>query len=1465
MLIGNSGNDTLTGDASDNWLAGGSGSDVLSGGGGNDFLVIDSQDIQANLSGGTGFDVVQVVGRLGVNINLAAVQVEGVVGGAGDDVFIAGGNSNSFIRGGDGEDFIAGGSADDALSGEAGNDTIDGGYGDDVIRGHEGRDVLIGNQGEDYLSGGDDADWLYGKQGDDLLRGEAGNDTIYGGGGHDVVEFRGNVEDYIIAINGSVITVSDKRADRDGADTLYEVEGFNFANLTNIGLSYQNSIITNDVVTLNGTATRLITAQSLLGNDTDFQGNALRITAIGNVSGGSATLNPDGSVSFTPDAAYKGVRSFTYRVKDSNNFAAASIFDPASGQMEEMKATVYLHEASHPTDPLFYDQWYLSDVNVLPVWQDYTGKGVSVGVFETGIPELTNSEFVGRVDSDLLSGGDVTDHYTTHATQVAGVIGADRNNASIVGIAYDAVIGGSIIPNTTKVQEFYRYDIVNNSWGTAPFSVNSTERNTLEGIYSQSANYGRNGLGTVIVFSGGNDRERGFDVGDDAFTANRFTIAVGGVNKAAEIGQLDRIYAPFSTEGAAILVSAPASNMPAETMRITNDNGSVFQEDGAEVQGTSFAAPIVSGVIALMLEANPLLGYRDVQNILAYSARKIDDGISVWQENGAENFNGGGLHYSRQYGNGMVDAYAAVRMAETWTSVNILNNQLLAERNSGIINLSLPDQQSVTRTFTVTDTLEVEQVELVLDVNHQRLGDLVVTLTSPDGTSSTLLNRHGVSTTTLSGTGSMNDTLTLLSQHFRGELAQGVWTVTISDARSGSVGTLESLGLKLYGKPDSANDTYFFTDEYRYVTQTDHKTLSDALGTNTINSAAVSGNQTINLNAATNSTLAGNTLTLTASAKIHHVFTGDGADTITGSALANRIWSGRGDDSINAGSGNDTIIGHDGSDTLRGGSGADIFVITPDAGARDSIYDFEIGVDSLQFAGFDSVSNFGNLTINQNGTRLDILLPSSQRVLLLNTTLASFTSTHVAFSAAFDLATPPENMGVYLGDEQANNIVWPAAPAGRTIHALGGNDSVWGGLGNDTIRGGNGNDQLVGTYQGSADSAGGQDLLYGESGNDSLGGAGENDTLYGGDGGDQLSGDSGDDVLYGEAGLDALYGGVGKDTLFGGDDNDYMAGNEDADSLSGGAGNDSLFGGYGQDSLLGEGGNDVIYSDESSDYADGGAGLDSIYGGIGDDSLYGGADADQLVGEDGNDLVSGDDGADSLWGGLGNDTLIGGNHNDGLLGNEGDDSLDGQAGDDSLWGYAGDDTLIGGTGNDSLVGAEGNDSLLGGSALDTLFGGEGNDYISGFTGNDQLIGNNGDDTLLGGSTNDSLYGDAGADLLRGEGGAYILWGGAGNDVFLYLQNNESASSGRDVIYDFIKGQDKINLANFTDVKDSSNPADDVQVYFTGIRAGAGSGTELGYSYDATKGNTVISTAAGDIYFFLELYGNIALSNSDFIF
>src|SRR4029453_11419415 len=138
--------------------------------------------------------------------------------------------------------------------------------------------------------------------------------------------------------------------------------------------------------------------------------------------------------------------------------------------------------------------------------------------------------------------------------------------------------------------------------------------------------------------------------------------------------------------------------------------------------------------IALMLEANPALGWRDVQEILLRTARKVDDASVGWQTNGV------GWHFHPFYGAGLVDAEAAVRMAQTWT--NLGPNIVLSEAVSNLA-APIPDGKStgITQVFNFTDPrFRVEHAMVTVNILHAARGQLEITLESPAGTISHLAN-----------------------------------------------------------------------------------------------------------------------------------------------------------------------------------------------------------------------------------------------------------------------------------------------------------------------------------------------------------------------------------------------------------------------------------------------------------------------------------------------------------------------------------------------------------------------------------------------------------------------------------------------------------------------------------------------------------------------------------------------------
>ena len=582
-LTGNLGNDTLTGDANANWLAGSLGADTFNAGAGDDVLLIDAEDRQANIHGGTGNDIAQVIGDQGVTLNLAQAEIESAIGGRGDDVFIGGGRSSVFIRGGDGDDILIGGAANDALSGEDGSDLIDGGAGNDIVRGGRGSDQLMGGAGDDVIQGGQDDDKLSGGAGSDVLHGEQGDDTLDGGDGQDVVEVSGSYGVYRLTQVGDGWWVRDTVAGRDGNDFVKNVEAITFKDVTNVPLGSQpGPMPVRDILTVDSggaafshTATaRTIAKSQLLGNDIDWQNDVLHITAIADVQGGAATINANGDVVFTPDATFTGLMGFQYQVADAaGNFVNLM----GAGESARMKGTVWLKTPDLPSDPLLTEEWYLSAANILPVWQDYTGKGVRIGQFEPGSAFATTKEIFDLHHPDLQPNlnaawlanphpgeraGEGSDgNYSNHATLVAGVMVAARNGEGGVGVAYDATLGGHSLgmhgEDVSALRNCLNYDVANNSWAsTQPFTLGFGQ-SLQSGYYVNAVRYGRGGLGTVIVAGGGNSRAKGGNANYDNSGNNRYAIQVGAINAANDLGALQIAPSPFSNPGASLLVSAP--------------------------------------------------------------------------------------------------------------------------------------------------------------------------------------------------------------------------------------------------------------------------------------------------------------------------------------------------------------------------------------------------------------------------------------------------------------------------------------------------------------------------------------------------------------------------------------------------------------------------------------------------------------------------------------------------------------------------------------------------------------------------------------------------------------------------------------------------------------------------------------------------------------------------------------------
>ena len=463
------------------------------------------------------------------------------------------------------------------------------------------------------------------------------------------------------------------------------------------------------------------------------------------------------------------------------------------------------------SDPLYGCQWHLNnddqfrnsgghDIRVEEVWPTYTGSGINVAVVDDGM-HFTHEDLTDNVDTSLNHNydPDLTDiyhYFEWHGTAVAGLIAAKDNNLGMRGVAPEAKIYGYnyLVEQTdANVADAMSRNsattaISNNSWGSRDYGRPQHVSAVWEMAVVDGVTNGYGGKGVFYIFSGGNGGED--DDHSNLDEQNNFYA----VTAVCAVGY-DDIRSDYSEVGANLWVCGPSSSGREGQPRIaTTDNGHRYW---GRFGGTSAAAPIVSGVVALVREANNALTWRDVKLILAASARKNDPDNTGWVE-GAFKYGSttDRYNFNHEYGFGMVDAKAATDLAASWTNVRDLR-EITSE--SSVINLPIPDLPSSGTPTTVTTSLTidpfvefVEFVEVNAHFNHSYFRDLTVELVSPSGAVSTL------STTALTF-GPLTTEFRFGSARHLGEDAAGEWTLRIKDLDRLGSGMLRSWGLTLYG------------------------------------------------------------------------------------------------------------------------------------------------------------------------------------------------------------------------------------------------------------------------------------------------------------------------------------------------------------------------------------------------------------------------------------------------------------------------------------------------------------------------------------------------------------------------------------------------------------------------------------------------------------------------------------------
>ena len=422
-----------------------------------------------------------------------------------------------------------------------------------------------------------------------------------------------------------------------------------------------------------------------------------------------------------------------------------------------------------------------------------------------------------------------------------------------------------------------------------------------------------------------------------------------------------------------------------------------------------------------------------------------------------------------------------------------------------------------------------------------------------------------------------------------------------------------------------------------------------------------------------------------------------GDDTVIAGSGDDTVYGGDGDDSIHGNSGDDSIFGEDGNDTIFGDEGDD----TIDAG-KDGRPD-----KAAAIPGVDNDTN-----------------PNDDRDLVYgglgNDSIMTGDDADTIYGGA-----GTDTIKAGIDDDEVYG-----GSGDDLIDDIQGSDLIYGGDGNDTILAGidtfsdyEGDDPNLPNplYPGALsdpDKTDGKDTIYGGKGNDSIMTGDDADSIYGGSGEDTIHAGIDDDYVEGGKGKDSIIGGHGSDTIYGNSGDDWIN-----------AGDSTLLWGQepdatdpvpenGKDLVYGGEGNDTIFGQDDDDSLYGGTGNDSIDGGIDDDFISGGQGDDTLLGGQGDDTIEGNTGNDLMYGGSGDDSIEGGQDVDTIHGDAGDDTLRGNMGDDVLYGGSGDDSIDGGAGNDTITGGDGVDNIFGANDRDVILGSNVGDFVDGGSGGD---------------------------------------------------------------------------------------------------------------------------------------------------
>jgi len=437
-----------------------------------------------------------------------------------------------------------------------------------------------------------------------------------------------------------------------------------------------------------------------------------------------------------------------------------------SSDIEFVSYSYYVPVNYWYNDPFLIVDTSKTIINIYEAWKYASGNNTKIIIVDSGI-DFTHNDLIADPNVKGDSWKDVYPYNddglygqkylgdSNHGTLCSGVSSAIRNNfIGSCGTSPKSSLVSIKVGNTHIQSDRVRYSLLKYKDYNAVYSISwninlktvgyeDADLFHFEYLFDELLE-SRDKKGCILVWAAGNDKRNGYNTVQDMFTSHKINFLIGSSDS-------ENNPTHFSRPGSALTLLAPGQNV------YTTDLGNSF----SFVDGTSFSAPMVAGVVSLILEIRPEFSYRDIKYILMKTATvKKNFKNDITQTENAVNTNwvrnSQGFEFNNLYGAGVLNASKALEWSKYYWYPVLPKDHVIRT-------------QVLNNEIYISENMYSESVQLF--IKKFKIGPSIV-LVSPAGTKSELSPKY-----TNTGAYQIKDDYSILTNAFWGEHSKGVWKI----------------------------------------------------------------------------------------------------------------------------------------------------------------------------------------------------------------------------------------------------------------------------------------------------------------------------------------------------------------------------------------------------------------------------------------------------------------------------------------------------------------------------------------------------------------------------------------------------------------------------------------------------------------------------------------------------------------